>query len=307
MQKRPNINTNKHMVEKLGHAEVKKSPKSEFLAKLETRWEKGYFVCVGLDSDFSQIPQFIKELWLSNSNTHETMYEFNKEIIGATADLVCAYKLNSSFYEAKGADGLYALASTIRHIKRNYPNIAVILDAKRADIGNSNNGYVEAAFDVLGADAVTVHPYLGKDAMKPFLDRKDKGIIVLVKTSNPGAGEFQDLKVGDKQEPLYKVVARNVAESWNENGNCAVVVGATYPKELAEVRSIVEDMPILIPGIGAQGGEMEATVKAGRDSRKTGMIINSSRGIIFASNRPDFKQAARKATEQLTAEINKYR
>jgi len=143
--------------------------------------------------------------------------------------------------------------------------------------------------------------------MKPFLDRKDKGIIVLARTSNPGAGEFQDLPVGQTQEPLYRVIARQVAQSWNENGNCAVVVGATYPKELAEIREIVGDMPILIPGIGAQGGEVEATVNAGKDSRTWGMIVNSSRGIIFASKGADFAPAARQATEQLRGEINKFR
>lgn len=200
-----------------------------------------------------------------------------------------------------------ALYQTVRYIKNNYPHIPVILDAKRADIGSTNDGYVKATFDLMGADAITVHPYLGKEALKPFLDRKDKGTIVLVRTSNPGAGEFQDLTPGETGLPLYQVVAKNVASSWNENGNCCVVVGATYPKELAEVREIVGNMPILIPGVGAQGGDVEAVVKSGQDSRGMGMIINSSRGIIFASKNEDFAQAARKATVKLRDEVNQYR
>jgi orotidine-5'-phosphate decarboxylase len=166
---------------------------------------------------------------------------------------------------------------------------------------------VKAAFDIIGVDAITVHPYLGKEALAPFLACREKGIIVLVKTSNPGSAEFQNLPVGESQEPLYQVVARNVATTWNSNGNCALVVGATYPAELKKVRTIVGDMPILIPGIGAQGGEVAATVIVGKDSHGRGMIINSSRSIIFASQGPDFAQAARRATELLRAEINKYR
>lgn len=284
------------------------SPKSEFVAKLERLWSMGNFVCVGLDSDFSKIPQSLKDS-VPSSPTYieEVMVRFNQAIVDATHDLVCAYKPNSAFYEAQGDQGMRALARTVKYIKEHYPDVPVILDAKRADIGNTNDGYVQAAFDTLGADAITVNPYLGKEALKPFLDRKDKGIIVLARTSNPGAGELQDLPVGASQEPLYKVIARNVSEFWNKNGNCALVVGATCPRELAEVRGIVGDLPILIPGIGAQGGEVEATVNAGEDSRTGGMIINSSRGIIFASKGADFAEAARKSTEQLRAEINKYR
>jgi len=199
------------------------------------------------------------------------------------------------------------LSRTVEYIRETYPHIPVILDAKRADIGSTNPGYVQAAFDIIGVDAITVHPYLGKEALAPFLERKEKGIIVLAKTSNPGAAEFQDLLVGDFREPLYLVVARTVARAWNTNGNCAIVVGATYPAELEKVRAVVGDIPILIPGVGAQGGEVEATVRAGRDSRGWGMIINSSRSIIFASKGNDFAQAARKATERLRAEINRCR
>ncbi len=274
-----------------------------FISKLEQGWQKGNFVCVGLDSDYDRIPAKVK----SRGFVEEALFVFNRDIIDATHDLVCAYKPNAAFYEAQGDVGFRALTRTVRYMRETYPSIPVILDAKRADIGSTNLGYVQAAFDIIGVDAITIHPYLGKEALAPFLARKEKGIIVLAKTSNPGAGEFQDLLVGDSREPLYQVVARNVAHVWNTNGNCALVVGATYPAELEKVRAIVGDMPILIPGIGAQGGEVAATVSAGKDDRGWGMIINSSRSIIFASKENDFAQAARKATEQLRAEINRYR
>jgi orotidine-5'-phosphate decarboxylase len=276
---------------------------STFIAKLERCWKQNNFVCVGLDSAYEQLPAKVK----SGHPIEKALFVFNRDIIDATHDLVCAYKPNAAFYEAQGTEGFQALIRTVRYIRETYPHIPVILDAKRADIGTTNLGYVRAAFDILGADAITVHPYLGKEALAPFLARKDKGIIVLARTSNPGAGEFQDLPVGDLQEPLYQVVARHVAQNWNTNGNCALVVGATYPADLKKVRAIIGDMPILIPGIGVQGGEIAATVAAGKDSRGWGMIINSSRSIIFASKEDDFAQAARRATEELRVEINRYR
>lgn len=266
-----------------------------FTTLLEQRWRKQNFVCVGLDPEYDRIPASVKQ----TSTVDETVLLFNQDIIDATHDLVCAYKPNSAFYEALGEPGWHALRQTIRYIKERYPHIPVILDAKRADIGNTNLGYVSAAFDVLGADAVTVHPYLGREALSPFLERKDKGILVLVKTSNPGSGEFQNLPVGTTQEPLYQVIARHVARDWNIHGNCALVVGATYPAELQQVRAIVGDMPILLPGIGAQGGDVAATVQAGKDSRGWGMIISSSRSVIFASPGEDFAQAARQVAMQL--------
>lgn len=316
--------------------------KSEFAANLEAQWSKGNFVCVGLDSDYFQIPQSVKDIVANNrqyidkdQRIEETMFVFNKKIVESTQDLVCAYKPNIAFYEAQGDQGLRALARTVKHIKYNYSDKPIILDAKRADIGNTNLGYAQAAFDELGVDAITVHPYLGSaffdsagdmqlEALKPFLERKDKGIFVLCRTSNTSAGEFQDLpvdltklddsykkKFGDMDElrdltgqdvvKLYQIMAYRVSKFWNVYGNVGLVVGATYPEELTVVRRIVGDMPILIPGIGSQGGEIEATVKAGKNSRNTGMIINSSRGIIFASN------GARAATLQLNEEINKYR
>lgn len=266
---------------------------------LQAKWDEGKFVCVGLDSAPGKMPESCGRSY------GRAQTGFNSEIVRATGDLVCAYKPNTAFYEAGGPNGIAGLKSTIEKIRTLAPDVPVILDAKRADIGNTNQGYVELAFDYLGADAVTVHPYLGMEAMRPFLDRADKGVIVLCRTSNPGAGEFQDLPLFEDMEfhfgthPLYQQVARNVARDWNYNGNCAVVVGATYPGELAEVRKIVGDMPILIPGIGAQGGDLEATVSAGRDSKGQGMIVNSSRGIIFASSGEDFAEAARVETQKL--------
>jgi len=274
-----------------------------FISLLAELWQKNTFVCVGLDSDYQQLPETVKQ----GKGVEEALFVFNRAIIDATHDLVCAYKPNSAFYEARGDSGLRALIRTVQYIKEVYPSIPVILDAKRADIGNTNLGYVQAAFDIIGADAITVHSYLGKEALAPFLARAEKGIIVLAKTSNPGAGEFQDLLVGPAQEPLYQVVARHVAEQWNANGNCGIVIGATYPQDLQQARAIVGDMPILIPGIGTQGGAVAATVTAGKDSRGQGMIINAARGIIFASPGGDFAQAARAATARLRDEINQYR
>src|SRR6266851_4040218 len=274
-----------------------------FITKLEACWQRDNFVCVGLDSDYDQLPDAIK----AGRSVEDALLHFNREIIDATHDLVCAYKPNAAFYEAQGEAGLRALMNTVNYIREAYPRIPVILDAKRADIGSTNLGYVQSAFDGMGVDAITVHPYPGKEALAPFLARKEKGIIVLVKTSNPGSGEFQDLPVGPEQEPLYLVVARHVAQEWNSKGNCVIVVGATYPEELRRARALVGDMPILIPGIGTQGGEVAATVQAGKDSRGWGMIISASRSIIFASKGSDFAVATRAATEQLRAEINRYR
>ncbi len=274
-----------------------------FIKKLEQCWQKDNLVCVGLDPDFDQLPTIVK----NQRSVEEAIFTFNQDIIDATYDLVCAFKPNAAFYEAQGDAGFRALMRTASYIRETYAHIPIILDAKRADIGNTNLGYVQAAFDIIGVDAITVHPYLGKEALASFLARKEKGIIVLAKTSNLGAGEFQDLPVGESQEPLYQAVARHVEKTWNTNGNCALVVGATYPEDLKKVRSIVGDMPILIPGIGTQGAEVAATVIAGKDSRGWGMIINSSRGIIFSSRGNDFAMCARKATEQLREDVNKYR
>ena len=266
----------------------------DFIAKLQNKWNQGKFVCIGLDPTLDKLPKHLDG----------DFFEFNRAIINNTHDLVLAYKPNSAFYESLGYAGIHFLEQTIDYIHEKHPDIPVILDAKRADIGSTNVGYVKNAFDYLRADAITVHPYLGKEAMKPFLDQKEKGIIVICKTSNPGSGEFQDLILDG--QPFYLRVAKQVANSWNENGNCCVVVGATYPHELEKVRKVVGEMPILIPGLGAQGGDLEKTVKAGLTKDKKGIIISSSRGIIFAGDGKDFAKAARREAEKLNNEIKKF-
>ncbi len=292
------------------NAEVSEStaPSRGFRDLLEARWDRGLFVSVGLDPVWDKLPNTLKAAVDGGRNSTSraaAIAGFCNAIVDATADLACAFKPNAAFFEAFGAPGAEALSAVMRHIRSVAPEVPVIYDAKRGDIGSTNLGYAEDAFDRLDAHAITVHPYLGGAALAPFLDRTDKGVIVLVRTSNPGGGEFQDLVVDG--EPLYRVVARRVSEAWNGNNNCAVVVGATYPDELAAVRRIVGDMPILIPGIGAQGGDLRRTVEAGRDTRGRGMIINSSRGIIYASEGDDFAEAARQDVMRLNREIETYR
>ncbi len=271
-----------------------------FVELLQARMAERKAVCVGLDTSFKMLPQIPSLMCEEHGIT-----EFNRKIVNATKDLVLAYKPNAAFYEARGDEGWRNLKRTVDAINELAPDVPVILDAKRGDIGSTNDGYVTAIFDWLGIDAVTVHPYLGEESLAPFLARKDKGVIVLCRTSNPGAGEFQDLQVDGR--PLYQHVARAVADKWNKNNNCCLVVGATFPTELGLVREIVGEMPILIPGIGAQGGDVEATVKAGKNSTGNGMIINSSRGIIYASKGEDFAEAARRETLKLHELINQYR
>jgi orotidine-5'-phosphate decarboxylase len=273
---------------------------NSFMALLESRWNEGHFLCVGLDSDYSKLPQKMK-----GKSVEDALFEFNREIIQATAPHCGAFKPNIAFYEGYGTEGLSALIKTNRFIRERYPMHPVILDAKRADIGNTNTGYVKAAFEIFQAHAVTVHPYLGREALEPFLAEKDRGVIVLCHTSNPGAGEFQELKMNGVE--LYKVVAAKVSREWNYNGNCGLVVGATFPEQLAEVRQIAGDLPILIPGIGAQGGDLEHTVVSGLNSTGKGIIINASRSIIYASERDDFAPAAAAEAARLEAEINRAR
>lgn len=266
-------------------------------------------LCVGLDSTFEKIPSHLQ-------SEKYPQFAFNKEIIDATAEYVCAYKPNSAFYEARGEQGLRELKMTYEYLQKTYPDIVTILDAKRADIGNTNEGYVKYIFDYLGSDTVTLHPYLGQEALQPFLNRKDKASIILCKTSNAGSSEFQNIEIitgsrvgarDDKPRTLYQYVAQQVAKQWNTNNNCMLVVGATYPEELKKVRLLVGDMPLLVPGIGAQGGDIEKTVRTGIDSQGRGMIINSSRGIIFASSGKDFATRAGEEAKKLQDEINKYR
>lgn len=266
-----------------------------FQQKLNAVIEKhNSLVCVGLDSDVRKLPKHLE-------SEKYPQFVFNKSIIDATYDLICAYKPNSAFYEAFGSQGIAELKMTCDYLHKNYPEIPLILDAKRGDIGSSNEAYVAYAFGYLGADAITLHPYLGYDSLKPFLDCKEKGCIILCKTSNPGAGEFQDVGL------LYELVARNVVNTWNSNGNCMLVVGATYPEELAAVRRIVGDMTLLVPGIGSQGGDIEKTVKAGVNSKGAGMIINASRSVIFADTGTNFAHHARTEAAQLRQAINAFR
>lgn len=293
-----------------------------FRKMLEAKWADGKSVCVGLDSDLGKIPECSHWHPPMGGHAEATITAFNAKIVEATRDLVCAYKPNFAFYVKHGEEGLRALRQTIDHIRTVAPDVPVILDAKFGDIGNTNEGYAVLTFDVLGADAVTVSPYLGGEALAPFIDRKDKGIIVLCRTSNKGGDEFQSWDIsGDVVDApsspgymqLSHFVAYQVADKWNKYGNCAVVVGATYPEELREIRKIVYNLPILIPGVGFQQEDVpleeqvKQVVEAGKDSCGTGMIINSSRAIIFASSGGDFAEAARREAEKLHDLINQYR
>jgi orotidine-5'-phosphate decarboxylase len=258
----------------------------------------GRHLVVGLDTDPERIPESVAP----GAAAAERVVEFNRRIVEATADFACAYKPNAAFYEALGAEGFHALSETIAAIRSDAPAAAVILDAKRADIGSTNAGYAGAAFDQLGADAITVHPYLGGEALAPFLERTEKLVFVLARTSNPGAGELQDL-VADGA-PLYRHVARAVARDWNAAGNCGLVVGGTYPEEMRQVREDVPaTMPILIPGVGAQGGDVVAVVAANREAGSDAYLIAASRSILYASAGEDFAEAARAAATALDAEI----
>ncbi len=265
---------------------------------LAERFAAGRHLVVGLDTDPSRIPESVAP----GASPAERVGEFNRRIVDATAGLAAAYKPNAAFYEALGGEGFGALEETIAAIRAAAPGTAVILDAKRADIGSTNTGYVTAAFDQLGANAVTVHPYLGGEALSPFLERSEKLIFVLARTSNPGAGEFQDL-VADGV-PLYRHVARTVAGDWNAAGNCGLVVGATYPEEMTAIREdIPAEMPILVPGVGAQGGDVAAVVAANRDAGSDAFLIAASRSILYASSGEDFADAARRAAQALDADI----
>jgi orotidine-5'-phosphate decarboxylase len=227
--------------------------------------------------------------------------QFNKAIIEATSDLVCAYKPNLAFYEALGTRGLTILEKTVKYIPGDIP---VIADAKRGDIGNTAKAYAKALFSMLGFDAATVNPYLGFDSLEPFINDQDKGVFILCRTSNKGAADFQDLSTDGL--PLYEAVARKARE-WNTQDNIGLVVGATYPEELKKVRSICPEMPLLIPGIGAQGGDLASAVGCGVDARGEKAIINVSRQILYASKEKDFARAARNVAEKIRNQINDYR
>ena len=251
-------------------------------------------VCVGLDPDVSKLPQGVDQL------------AFTKAIVDATHDLVCCFKPNSAFYESQGAVGIQTLKDICDYINQKYPEIPIILDYKRGDIGNTNEQYAQFAFDYLNVDAVTYQIYMGIEPLEPLLARADKVVFALIRTSNPGGGEVQDLVVDGK--PLYEYLTDKVANDWNKTGNLMLVAGATYPAELAKMRQIAGDkMSILVPGVGSQGADPETVIKAGLNSKGTGLIINASRSIIFASNSDNFAEVARDKATELRDEINLYR
>jgi orotidine-5'-phosphate decarboxylase len=262
-----------------------------FIEKLAQICVKNHsLLCIGLDPDPALMPEKIG------------VFKFNKAIIDATADVVCAYKPNIAFYEAMGHEAVEALHKTRNYIPKE---ILVIIDAKRGDIGNTAKAYAQSLFDRFNADAITASPYLGYDSLEPFIERRDRGIFVLCRTSNPGAADFQSLPVGKDKKMLYEVVAEKVNE-WNKYGNLGLVVGATYPEELKLIRERYPLMPILIPGVGTQGGELERVVKFGVDKGRQRTIINSSRQILYASRGKDFATAAAKAARELRDRINDY-
>jgi orotidine-5'-phosphate decarboxylase len=262
------------------------------IEKYNARVEKiDSLLCVGLDGSLERLPEQFRQ-------AEYPLFAFNQWIIEQTHRYAAAYKPNMAFYEARGEIGLRELRMTLDYLREKYPDILTICDAKRADIGNTSEAYAKAIFDELGFDSVTLHPYLGRDAIMPFLEREEKACIILCRTSNEGAGEFQDLMVGKKR--LWQVVAETVANEWNEHGNCMLVVGATYPNEMRIVREAVGEMTLLVPGIGVQGGNVEQTVTAGLNSAGRGLIINGSRGIIFAED-------PAKAARELRDGINEFR
>ena len=268
-----------------------------FIDALRQRWQQhDTLVCVGLDPEPAKFPAHLRD-------RPDAVFEFCRAIIDATADLVCTYKPQIAHFAALRAEE--ALERLIAHIHDKHPGVPVILDAKRGDIGSTAQHYVSEAFDRYQADAVTLNPYLGRDSVQPFLDRTDKGVILLCHTSNPGAADLQDLDVGGK--PLYQHVAQIIARDWNNHGNCALVTGATWPEQLGEVRALVGEMPLLVPGIGAQGGDVEAVVRNGRNSSGNGLLVSSSRAILYAGSGEDFAAAARVATLELRDTINRYR
>jgi orotidine-5'-phosphate decarboxylase len=232
-------------------------------------------LCVGLDPDFEKLPQRYR-------GHVDPQQRFGEWIVAQTTEYAAAIKLNAAFYEARGAEGVAEMERTVEYVRARYPEVVTICDAKRADIGNTNKGYVEAIFDRMGFDAVTLHPYLGREALEPFLSRRDKMCIVLCRTSNPGAGEFQDLDVDGR--PLWFAVAERVSSAWDVDGNCALVVGATYPEEMRLVREVAPRTTMLVPGIGTQGGDVQAAVRAGLDTRGAGMLLSASRSVLFSED-----------------------
>lgn len=263
---------------------------------LKSRWRTAdSLLCVGLDPDPRNFPELLR-------SSDDSIFEFCKAIVDATADLACAFKPQIAYFAgAKAEDQLQRLIAYIRHA---HPTVPVILDAKRGDMPSTAQQYARELFERYNAHAVTLSPYLGFDSLEPFLSHADRGAFLLCRTSNAGGDDLQMLKV--EGEHLYERVAR-LATTWNRNGQLGLVVGATYPNELARVRRIVGEMPLLVPGIGAQGGDVQASVQAGQTADGTGMVINSSRAIIYASKGEDFASAARRAAMAARDEINRYR
>ena len=274
-------------------------PAVNFINKLSAAWTtNNSLLCVGLDPDVTRLPANLQ-------NEPDGIFTFCKAILDATADLACAFKPQIAYFAALGAER--QLEQVCAYARAAYPHIPLILDAKRGDIGATARQYAREAFDRYGADAVTVNPYMGFDSVEPYMAWSERGVIVLCRTSNPGGSDLQFLDVAGK--PLYQHVARMVADKWNVNGQCALVVGATFPQELAEVRAIVGDMPLLVPGVGAQGGDVEATVKSGKTAGGAGMMINSSRAILYAApqGNEDFADAARRVASETRDAINLHR
>lgn len=272
-----------------------------FIEKLAAAWAANdSLLCVGLDPDTAKLPPHLL-------NQPDAIFAFCKAIIDATADTACAFKPQIAYFAAlRAEDQLEAICD---YLRKNYPQIPIVLDAKRGDIGATAEQYAREAYERYGADAVTVNPYMGFDSVAPYLEWKDRGVIILCRTSNPGGSDLQFLTADGK--PVYQHVAHLVAEKWNTNGQCGLVVGATFPDELAQVRRIVGDMPLLVPGIGAQGGDVQATVHAGRTVNGTGMMINSSRAILYAKPNEqageDFANAARRVAIETRDAINRFR
>ena len=271
----------------------------KFIDKLSAAWTSNHsMLCVGLDPDVARMPARLQA-------EPDGIVQFCKAIIDATADAACAFKPQIAYFAALGAER--QLEQVCAYVRAAYPHIALVLDAKRGDIGATARQYAREAFDRYGADAVTVNPYMGFDSVEPYMQWEERGVIVLCRTSNPGGSDLQFLQADGK--PVYQHVAQLVAEKWNTNGQCALVVGATFPQELAAVRAIVGDMPLLVPGVGAQGGDVEATVRAGKTASGAGMMINSSRAILYAEPQAgeDFADAARRVALETRDAINAYR
>jgi orotidine-5'-phosphate decarboxylase len=270
-----------------------------FINKLCAAWAgNNSLLCVGLDPDLARFPAHLQQ-------RPDAIVAFCKAIIDATADLACAFKPQIAYFAALGAEA--QLEEICAYLRQHYPHIPLILDAKRGDIGATAKQYAREAYDRYGADAVTLSPYMGFDSVEPYMEWSGRGQIILCRTSNAGGSDLQFLNVDGK--PLYQHVAALVANKWNSNGQCALVVGATFPEELAQVRAIVGDMPVLVPGIGAQGGDIEATVTAGKTGAGAGMMISSSRAILYATPAAgeDFAAAARRVALETRDAINLHR